>query len=138
MSIQAPPEPGRKWRPAPEELVRAFAATVQSLPGVESRRMFGYPCAFANGQMFAGLHQENMIIRLPDEERARFLELEGASAFEPMPGRPMREYVVAPPAMITDEGPLRSWMEKALAYARSLPPKPSKSKGSRKSKAGAR
>ena len=138
MSIQAPPEPGRKWRPAPEELVRAFTATVQSLPGTELRRMFGYPCAFANGQMFAGLHQESMIIRLSEEERARFLDLEGASPFEPMPGRPMRQYVVVPPAMVTDEGPLRAWLEKALAYARSLPPKLSKSRGSRKSKAGAR
>ena len=54
MSIQVPSDPERKWRLAPEELVRAFTATVQSLPGVELRRMFGYPCAFANGQMFAG------------------------------------------------------------------------------------
>ena len=78
------------------------------------------------------------MIRLSEEERAKFLLLEGASPFEPMPGRPMREYVVVPPAMVTDEGPLRAWLEKALAYARSLPPKPPKSKGSRKGKAGAR
>ncbi len=90
-----------KWHAAPADLVRVFGEMVRLMPGVEVRKMFGYPCAFFQGQIFAGLHQESMILRLSEEDRARFLTIEGASQFEPMAGRPMREYVVIPPALPT-------------------------------------
>lgn len=117
-----------KWRSAPEDLVRLFENALAAVPEAEKRKMFGYPCSFVNGHMFAGLHQENMILRLSDEDRARFLEFEGAGPFEPMPGRAMKEYVVVPPALIDSEESLEEWLKKAFAYAKSLPPKPPKKK----------
>jgi TfoX/Sxy family transcriptional regulator of competence genes len=112
-----------KWHAAPADLVRVFGEMVQPLPGVAVRKMFGYPSAFFQGQMFAGLHQESMILRLSEEDRARFLTIEGASQFEPMAGRPMREYVVIPPAMIGQTSDVTAWLDRALAYAASLPAK---------------
>jgi len=113
----------KTWRPSPPDLVRRFDTLLVSLPGAERRKMFGYPCAFANGQMFSGLHQETMILRLPDGERQEFLRLDGASPFEPLPGRPMREYVVVPDAMLDEPDTLRAWLERSFRYAHSLPPK---------------
>jgi TfoX/Sxy family transcriptional regulator of competence genes len=101
---------------------------MQPLPGIQLRQMFGYPAAFVNGQMFAGLHEEKMVLRLPEEERASFLLLAGARQFEPMPGWPMREYVVVPPSMLAARDELDGWILKALAYTISLPPKVNKSK----------
>lgn len=118
-----------KWQKAPAELVRVFGEMVQPLPGVELRKMFGYPSAFFHGQMFAGLFGESMILRLSEEDRARFLAIDGASQFEPMAGRPMREYVAVPPAMVGQPSEVAGWLDRALAYAASLPAKePKKNK----------
>ena len=118
----------KKWRQAPVELIRIFEKALKSLPEAERRKMFGYPCSFVNGQMFTGLHQENLILRLPEDERREFLKIKEAKPFEPMPGRVMREYVVVPQSILNSETQLRIWLEKAFAFAKSLPPKPSKRK----------
>jgi TfoX/Sxy family transcriptional regulator of competence genes len=122
----------KKWKPAPPEAVTAFATATANLPGAEPRKMFGYSCVFANGNMFSGLHEAGMILRLPDKERAEFLQLKGAEQFEPMPGRVMREYVVVPGMLLNTPDQLRAWVEKSLAYVSSLPAKPKKESGSGK------
>ena len=102
-----------KWRKAPESLVKLFGELVAVLPpDAERRKMFGYPCVFVNGQLFTGVHQENIMIRLSEADREAFLALDGAARFEPMPGRPMREYVVAPQLMIDSPDELVGWLEK--------------------------
>jgi TfoX/Sxy family transcriptional regulator of competence genes len=85
--------------------------------------MFGYSCIFARGNMFAGLHEAGMVLRLSDEQRAEFLRLKGAKQFEPMPERVMREYVVVPKVLLDSPERLRTWIEKSLAYVSSLPAK---------------
>lgn len=123
-------QPGKqpsKWRPSPPELVELFDRLGSALPPqAERRKMFGYPCAFTNDQLFFGLHQETMLVRLSESDRAEFLAIEGARIFEPMPGRRMKEYVVIPPPMLTDEEALRAWTMRAFTYARSLGPKQSR------------
>ena len=125
----------KKWKPAPGGAVAAFDAATSGLPGAEPRKMFGYSCVFARGNMFAGLHEVGMVLRLPDEQRAEFLRLKGAEQFEPMPGRVMREYVIVPKVLLNAPDQLRVWVEKSLAYILSLPAKPKKgSRGGKGSK----
>ena len=113
---------------APPALVAGFQQAVAGLPLVEERRMFGYPAAFSNGQMFASLFGDHMILRLPAAERQSFIEQHHSRLFEPMPGRPMKEYVEVPPALLASAQPLDDWLRKALAYAQSLPAKAGKGK----------
>ena len=122
----------RKWKPAPSEAIKAFETATSGLVGAEPRKMFGYSCAFAKGNMFSGLHEAGMVLRLPEEQRAEFLRLKGAKQFEPMPGRVMREYVVVPKILLDSPEQLRSWAEKSLTYVLSLPEKPKKGTGSGK------
>ena len=63
------------------------------------------------------------MLRLSEAERTEFLALDGAARFEPMPGRPMREYVTVPQRMLASPDELAAWLEKSYAYAKSLPPK---------------
>lgn len=114
--------PSMKWRKSPAGLVDIFQKAMPGEPAVQ-RQMFGYPAAFVNGNMFMSLFQEDMILRLSDDDRAQFLQLPGARIFEPMPGRPMREYVAVPPAMLRDSRLLHSWVSRALSYGTSLKPK---------------
>jgi hypothetical protein len=131
---------GMEWRKSPPELVALFE-TVLPGPPAEKRLMFGYPAGFVGGNMFCGLHQENMVLRLGDDDRARFLTLAGAATFEPMPGKPMREYVIVPPALLHDAASLRPWIARALSHGSSLPPKakkPMKRKAAAKAKPAAK
>jgi TfoX/Sxy family transcriptional regulator of competence genes len=112
-----------KWMPAPPELAARFQEAASSLNAAEIRKMFGYPAAFLAGHMFAGVFQDCVIVRLRSEDRAALLERPGARVFEPMPGRPMREYVVVPTAVRDSMGQLEPWLAKAAGYVRTLPPK---------------
>ncbi len=127
-----------KWRRPPEKLVDQFLDLVPDDPGVEVRRMFGCPCFFWGGNMFAGIHQENLFVRLGDDQRAALLALPGAHQFEPMPDRPMREYVCVPQAMLADGTALGAWLATALDYARTLPPKQKKPRAAGKPPANRR
>src|SRR5437879_1160804 len=109
-----------QWTKSPEHLAELFASVVPDEPEVERRKMFGYPAAFVHGYHFAGLFQDSMVVRLPDEEYAALLALGGAP-FEPMAGRTMRGYAVLPEAMLTDAPALRSWIRKAFERAALLP-----------------
>lgn len=113
------------WRKSSQQMVDRFHEAVAGLEGVELRKMFGYPAVFVGGNMAAGLHQETVMLRLPDDERAERLA-EGWSLFEPMPGRPMREYVALPAEVAADPAVTRRWIERAAAYVSTLPPKVAK------------
>jgi hypothetical protein len=110
-----------KWTKSPEWLIQAFEHGLPMAPGVERRPMFGYPCAFVHGHMFCGLHQGDLIVRLPEARRDALIA-GGARIFEPTPGRPMNEYVVAPVEIVGDREALRAWLSEALEYATSLGP----------------
>jgi hypothetical protein len=81
-----------KWRKSPQDLVDLFVSVMPGPPVVQ-RKMFGYPAGFINGNLFMSLFEDQMIFRLPESQRQELLKKEGAKIFEPMPGRPMREYV---------------------------------------------
>lgn len=122
------------WRKSPPSLIALFDAVLPDDPRVERRKMFGYPCAFVNGNMFTGLHQEDLIVRLDETDRAQAREEVGAETFEPMAGRPMREYVALPGDVLEDEATVAAWVQRALDFAGALPvkeKKPRKKKAAR-------
>ena len=121
-----------KLRKSPQELVDLFAAVIPGPPAT-GRKMFGYPAGFVNGNMFMGLFQDEMILRLPDGEREELIQKHGAKAFEPMPGRPMKEYVSLPHSVMKDHKELGAWVAKALAYGTSLKPKSKAKKSAKRS-----
>lgn len=121
-----------QWTKPSPELVEQFDRALSAYPLAERRQMFGMPAAFLNGNMFAGLHEERMVVRLtPDRLREAF-ETSGAAPFEPMPGRPMREYAVVPPSAVTDPAELDRWLGMSFEYAASLEPKTKKPPARRK------
>jgi TfoX/Sxy family transcriptional regulator of competence genes len=115
---------------SPPELVARFAAIADSLPDVERRQMFGYPCIFVGGNLVTGLYLDVWHVRLAEPDRAELLAMPGAGPFEPMPGRAMGGYVVLPPDVVADDVAVRAWVDRAIEHGRSLPPKaPRKHKG---------
>ena len=113
---------GPTFEKSPADLAERFTATVSAMPGAEVRQMFGYPAGFVNGQLFTGLFGASWHVRLPDDQRDE-LAAAGGTPFSPMPGRPMREYLILPTAVAADAAAAEPWVERALDYVRQLPPK---------------
>lgn len=111
------------WTKSPQSLVDLFDKSVPSGDGITRRQMFGYPAAFANGNLFIGLHQDDFIMRLSEQDRARFTDAFGERTFEPMKGRPMREYVRLPKELIADARKRAPWIKRSLRYAEAIVPK---------------
>lgn len=111
------------WTKSPQSLIDLFDKSVPSSVTVSRRKMFGYPAAFANGNLFIGLHQNDFIMRLSKEDRALFSAEYGERIFEPMKGRPMREYVRLPEELLNDAGKRGPWIKRSLEYAEGIKPK---------------
>jgi hypothetical protein len=107
---------------SPPELVERFATVMDRYPDAERKKMFGYPAAFVGGNMATGLFKEQWVVRLPDGDVAD-AKAAGAGAFEPVPGRPMKAFVVVPSADVTDDAAIARWVERGLALAASMPAK---------------
>jgi len=115
------------WTKSPKSLVDLFEVSLPESPGLQRRQMFGYPVAFVNGHMCAGLFQDTAFIRPPPAARAE-LEAEGARPFEPMAGRPLRDYLTLPETVMEDEERFGAFVSVACAFTAGLPPKPPKAK----------
>ncbi len=101
--------------PKPSDASKAlFESLVPDDALVTVRPMFGNVAAFVNGNMFMGLFGDDLFVRLSEDERSELLATEGASSFEPMKWRPMKEYVTLPPAWRDDPDRARSWVNRSL------------------------
>ncbi len=110
--------------PRPDENTKEFFKSI--LPDdhrVAVRPMFGNLAGFVNGNMFMGLYGDDLFVRLPDENRQELLKKKGASVFEPMKGRPMKEYVLIPKVWRNQPDIVRSWVSRSLEWASKLPQK---------------
>ena len=117
------------WNKITPEQAARFDAALPDEPSLERRSMFGCPIAVVNGNMFAGVHSNEINVRLAEDERARCLaENKGARIFSPMKGMEMKEYVVLPPSVSNDAKLLASFIRKGFQFASSLPPKKKKPK----------
>jgi len=116
------------WSKPPQALIELFSESLPDDPGVEPRKVFGLPSAFVNGVMFAGVFQDSVFARLPPDLWATLERDYGAKTLEPMPGRPMRAYLVLPDDVVADEGRLSAALQAAFLLTAALPPKEKKSK----------
>jgi TfoX/Sxy family transcriptional regulator of competence genes len=120
------------WKKSPAELVERFATALPEHPAVVRKPMFGYPAAFANGNMVCGLFQDSVVVRLGKEGAASAVADGRAQQFTPMPGRPMTGYVLVPTAEANDTKALATWLQEALDFTLTLPKKAAKSPPARK------
>lgn len=105
-----------------------FRDLVPDAPGVAVKPMFGHQAAFVDGTMFLGIFGDRVLVRLPPAERAELMAEPGSAPFDPMGGRPMKEYVLLPADWIDEPSLAAPWVQRGLTYARSLPKKPAKPK----------
>jgi TfoX/Sxy family transcriptional regulator of competence genes len=121
-----------KWIKAPEEL-KVLIGKLMAPVDCEKRPMFGYPAYFINKNMFAGLFQDKLFVRLsPDQLPALKKAFPALANLEPMPGRPMKDYHVIPEQLYKDARKMPKVLQEAAAWCRTLPAKAAKPKAAKK------
>jgi TfoX/Sxy family transcriptional regulator of competence genes len=105
------------------EAVHRFETLISGDLRVQIRKMFGHPCGFVNGHMCVGTFGDDVFVRLSETDHRRASKVRGVRSFEPIPGRPMKEYVVLPSSLLKDPSRSKKWVERSIAYASTLPAK---------------
>jgi TfoX/Sxy family transcriptional regulator of competence genes len=114
----------KKAPPGDEELL--YDKLIATIPEIR-RKGDANPYTSLNGNMFTLLHQGRLAIRLPEDEREKFLKKFKTGLFEAY-GTTMPEYVAVPAALLTKTSELKKYLEASYAYAKTLKPKPTKKK----------
>ncbi len=109
------------------DTVARYEALLPADPRVQPGKMFGHVCAFVGGHMFFGTFAQTLIARVGPELAQSMLDTPGITTFEPMPGRPWREYVQFDPRGM-DAEEAATLVADALEFTAALPPKPQKVK----------
>jgi hypothetical protein len=74
-----------------------FMLLTSEIPNVKEGKMFGALCMKTpNGKSAAMFWKENIVVKLSKDFLKEALSLEGAKLFEPMAGKPMKEWVQIP------------------------------------------
>lgn len=117
-----------EWKKPSQELIKLLVDRMEPF-NAQKKAMFGSTVYFANGYMFIGVHEDHIFLRLPEDDRKELLvSFKGVTQFEPMKGRPMREYMIAPPQLYEDTAAFNPWIERSIDYVMSLSPKAPKIK----------
>jgi len=88
-------KPQSEYYPYYVSLIDALAA--EAVP-IQNSQMFGMPSAKMNGKAVAGLTGDDLIVKLTGDAHAAALSVPGATLFDPMGGRPMKQWVQIPVA----------------------------------------
>jgi len=92
------PTKGPKMPTAGPMTVRRFDRLAETFVarGATRSQMFGMPVLKAGDKVFAGTFGDAMTFKLGPDDLERARALTGVEAFEPMKGRPMKEWVLVP------------------------------------------
>jgi TfoX/Sxy family transcriptional regulator of competence genes len=112
-----------------EDLAERMRAILGTTGAVREVRMFGGLCFMLNGNMLAGTSKRGLLVRVGKDQHSDALARPGAKPME-MAGRSMAGYIFVDPAP-RDERALGDWLELAIAFVKTLPPKLPKSKSGR-------
>ena len=109
-----------------EKALALFDAGFPADDRAERKKMFGMPAGFVNGNMFYGVFANGVVLRVGEVRRDELAAHDGIEAFEPMPGRPWKEYVHVDADQWSDGDELDAWVNEALELTAQMPPKEKK------------
>ncbi len=111
----------------PAETLELYEKLIATNPKIE-RKGATHPYTSLNGNMFTLLNSPGTLaIRLPAEERERFLKKYRTTMFEAY-GVVMKEYVTVPDALLKKTKELQKYLDLSYEYVKTLKPKPTKKK----------
>ena len=108
--------------PYNEELDERIKKVIARWKNTTSKKMFGGVCHLINGNMFCGVHKDSLILRLGEEIAIEAMTATHVRPFD-ITGKPMKGWVMVAGEGYKSKEDLRTWLEKAKKFARTLPAK---------------
>ncbi len=105
-----------------EKLAVRVRTAVGRRDDVTERKMFGGLAFMLHGNMACGIMKEDLMLRLGPEAAAKSLKQKHARPMD-FTGRPMTGMLYVAKDGIRTAKQLRAWLDKAEAFADTLPPK---------------
>lgn len=88
---------------------------------IDEKAMFGGLAFLTGGRMFIGIAGDDLMVRVGPAAHDEALRAPHARPMD-FTGKPMKGYVFVAPAGCATDRALRGWVERALAFASTLPP----------------
>lgn len=104
-------------------LADRIATRMASEPDVTTRRMFGGIAWLCAGHMAVGIVGHDLVLRLGEAGATAALRQRGVRPMD-FTGRPLRSMVYVAATATGTARALHGWIDRALAVARAMPPKP--------------
>jgi TfoX/Sxy family transcriptional regulator of competence genes len=114
-------KPAAKTDTAPDPMVERLRAALGSRAFTE-QKMFGGTCFMINGNMLIGTSKRGLLVRVGKDGHAAAAARPHAKPME-MGGRLMEGYLHIAPEGTASEADLAGWLDLALAFVETLPPK---------------
>lgn len=105
-----------------ERLAQRIRGLLGEMPGLAEKKMFGGVGFILLGNMACGVSGADLLVRVGPEAHQQALAQAHTRPFD-MTGRPMSGWIVVEPAGVADDGQLDGWVQRGVAFARTLPPK---------------
>ena len=109
--------------PYDQELLDRVRLIVKRKRSVVESKMFGGVALMVDGNMACAIRNDELFVRLGNAGAEAALEEEHVRVMD-VTGRPMKSYVTVSAQGIANDSDLRRWIERGIAYARTLPKKP--------------
>jgi len=105
-----------------EVLAKRIEKLMKKKGGFSKKEMFGGIGYMIHGNMCSGVHKEYLILRLGKDVAESALKEKHTRPFD-ITGRPMSGWVMVNPNGTRDEDALRKWIDDAMSFVKTLPPK---------------
>src|SRR6266702_2296605 len=103
-----------------EKLAERIRETLASRRGLTEQKMFGGIAFMLNGNMCAGVHGDDLIVRLDAERHEKAMKEKHTGAMVFGNGMVAKGLVLVAPAGVKTKAQLDSWLERATDFAESL------------------
>ena len=105
-----------------EGLAQRIEDALVDQPDLVAKKMLGGLGYMVHGSMACGVHGDSLIVRVGPAAYEEALGQPYVSPFD-MTGRPMKGWVYVGKQAISSEEDLKTWIERGVAFALTLPPK---------------
>jgi TfoX/Sxy family transcriptional regulator of competence genes len=112
----------REFMPYNEEIDARIRKIVFRWKKAEAKKMFGGVCHLLNGNMVCGVYKDYLILRLGEKAAAQALKQSYTRPFD-ITGKPMKGWVMVEGKGFKTDDSLKSWLDKAKTFVKTLPPK---------------
>jgi TfoX/Sxy family transcriptional regulator of competence genes len=105
-----------------EELADRIRPLVHARGEVREQKMFGGLALMLNGHMCCGVIGQNLIVRLGRDGTDAALDEPHTRPMD-FTGRPLSGFLYVEPAGVATDADLEAWVDRAVAFVETLPPK---------------